>query len=212
VNFSGAGTEVNALTLTTGQFGSGVVNVSSIVGGNLSTTALSMAAGTQLDLRQGTLLVDYTAGNSPIATIGALITSGYNNGTWTGTGIRSSNAAVLPASRAVGFAEATDLFTTFPAVFSGTTVDNTTVLARYTIAADATLDRIVNLSDFNKLASNFGGTNRRWSQGNFNFDTVVNLTDFNRLASTFGTSISGPDLFRGSLNEWIADASDAIAD
>jgi hypothetical protein len=153
-----------------------------------------MAPGTTLDLRQGTLLLDYTGDNSPIATIGALITSGYNNGTWTGAGIRSSNAAALPASRAVGFAEATDLFSTFPAIFSGMLVDNTTVLARYTIAGDATLDRVVGLADFNKLASNFGGANKRWSQGNFNFDTVVNLNDFNRLASNFGTSITGPAL------------------
>jgi hypothetical protein len=90
----------------------------------------------------------------------------------------------------VGVAEATDLFTVFPAPFAGTTVDNTSVLVRYTLYGDADLNRSVNLDDFNRLASNFGASPRRWSQGDFTFDTLVNLDDFNRLASNFGLSVA----------------------
>ena len=57
---------------------------------------------------------------------------------------------------------------------------------------DANIDRSVNLSDFNALASNFGQSARLWTHGDFNGDEVVNLIDFNILASHFGQSASGP--------------------
>ena len=55
------------------------------------------------------------------------------------------------------------------------------------------LDGRVNLTDFNRLAANFGRPDRRWSDGEFNFDTRINLFDFNRMAANFGASIAGPD-------------------
>jgi hypothetical protein len=64
-------------------------------------------------------------------------------------------------------------------------------LVRYTRYGDATLDGTVNLSDFNKLASNFGQSGKQWTDGDFNYDGTVNLTDFNRLASNFGLSAAG---------------------
>ena len=51
---------------------------------------------------------------------------------------------------------------------------------------DATLDGTVNLSDFNKLASNFGQTGKVWTDGDFNYDGTINLSDFNLLAGNFG--------------------------
>jgi phosphoheptose isomerase len=57
------------------------------------------------------------------------------------------------------------------------------------LAGDANRDRVVNLADFNVLASNFGQPNRMFSQGDFNYDSLVNLADFNILASRFGTSL-----------------------
>jgi hypothetical protein len=73
-------------------------------------------------------------------------------------------------------------------------VDNTSVLVTYTRYGDADLNRTVNLNDFNRLAANFGGSNTRWSQGNFNYDNNTNLDDFNRLAANFGLSAAiAPD-------------------
>jgi hypothetical protein len=56
------------------------------------------------------------------------------------------------------------------------------------IPGDANFDGTVNLSDFNRLAANFGGTNTWWARGDFNFDGNVNLADFNLLAANFGQS------------------------
>jgi hypothetical protein len=67
------------------------------------------------------------------------------------------------------------------------------VLTRLTRNGDATVDGIVNLSDFNRLASNFGQSGKLWDQGDFNYDGIVNLTDFNLLASNFGLAASSLD-------------------
>jgi hypothetical protein len=60
----------------------------------------------------------------------------------------------------------------------------------FSLAGDANHDRIVNLADFNILASFFGQSNGTFSQGDFNYDTVVNLLDFNILASRFGSTVA----------------------
>ena len=132
------------------------------------------------------MILDY-AGASPLLTsVLPLLTSGYAGGAWTGPGITSSTAAATPG-HAVGYGEASAVFTSFPATFAGQSVDNTTVLLRYTRYGDANLDQQVNLQDFNRLAGNFGTSGTPlWTQGNFNFDNQVNLQDFNRLASNFG--------------------------
>ena len=76
--------------------------------------------------------------------------------------------------------------------FSGVFADGTSVLVKYTRPGDANLDGTINLQDFNRLATNFGGSNKLWSQGDFTYDGLVNLQDFNRLASNFGLQ-AGPD-------------------
>ncbi len=161
----------------------------------MRTTSLSITAGARLDLANDALVVDYT-GTSPLATIRSLLTTGYANGAWNGVGINSSVAAST-AGRAVGYAEASAIFSSFPAIFAGQMVDDTSVLVRYTRYGDANLNQITNLDDFNRLAANFGASNTVWSQGNFNYDNVTNLNDFNLLAANFGQAASVP--MRGVL-------------
>jgi hypothetical protein len=156
--------------------------------------ALNIAGGTtptaKLDVRNNAFVVDYTAPDpSPLATIQAQIKAAYNGGgasAWTGNGITRSDGNAT--NFAVGYGEASAL-TSVPAIFG--TVDSTAVLFRGTRYGDATLDGTVNLSDFNKLASNFGLTGKNWTDGDFNYDGTVNLGDFNLLAGNFGLSAAG---------------------
>jgi hypothetical protein len=104
-----------------------------------------------------------------------------------GNGITSSSAAAT-SGHALGYGEASAVFSSFPATFQGQSVDNTSVLVRYTRYGDANLDANVNLLDFNRLAMNFGQSGRVWTDGDFNFDLSVNLLDFNLLAANFGLS------------------------
>jgi hypothetical protein len=67
-------------------------------------------------------------------------------------------------------------------------VDN---LRAMTIPGDANLNGVVNLEDFNILASNFGtASGATWQQADFDFNGNVNLNDFNLLAANFGMTAS----------------------
>jgi T5SS/PEP-CTERM-associated repeat protein len=154
-----------------------------------------------LDLSDNDLVIDYT-GASPLLTIATQLRNGYAAGSWTGQGIRSSTAG--SADLALGFSEASAIFSTFPASFSGQLVDSSSLLIAYTLYGDANLDGIVNLADFNRLAAHFGSTHALWSDGDFNYDGIVNLNDFNRLAANFGLAASG---WHVTPEDWAALAS-----
>jgi hypothetical protein len=158
----------------------------------LVTRQLTMSGTAVIDAGEKHLVVDYT-GASPLAEIRGWLTSGYAGGAWNGPGIHSSLAAIPITGLALGYAESSDLFTTFPATFVDQQVDDTAVLIRLTPSGDANLSGNVDLDDFNRLAAKFGGTERQWHQGDFDFNGNVNLSDFNRLAENFGE----PDLRRG---------------
>jgi hypothetical protein len=151
--------------------------------GSLTSNNVSNA----LDLTNNDLVIDYT-GASPAASILGMLTTGYNAGAWNGAGINSSIAAAAPGT-ALGWAEATDIFTSFPATFSGQSVDDSALLLRYTAQGDANLDGTTDTIDFNILATNFSGNNQRWFTGDFNYDTSVDTVDFNLLTSAFGQTM-----------------------
>ncbi len=157
-----------------------------------------------IDLSDNDLVVDYT-GASPLGDVASAIRSAHNGGAWNGTGVTSSAAAASASSAvktALAYAEATDLFTTFPATFSGQSVDATSVLVRYTAYGDANLDGTVNLTDFNALAANFGTAGgATWVRGDFDYDGNVNLADFNLLAGNFGQAVAGPTV---TPDDWSA--------
>jgi uncharacterized delta-60 repeat protein len=140
-----------------------------------------------LDLTDNHLVVDYGfgGGTSPVEAIRAGLLRGYSGGAWDGPGIMSSTAARTPGT-AVGFGEATDLFGSFPSSFAGHGVDDTAVLLRYTLGADANLDRSVNGADEAILQANLGQSPRRFSQGDFNFDRVVDAADRAILDALYG--------------------------
>ncbi len=148
--------------------------------------------GGQIDLTDNDMILDYT-GATQVDAVRLLLRGGFAGGAWNGIGISSSTAAANPL-RSLGYAEATDLFTAFPATFSGEQVDSTSVLLKHTFSGDHDLNGNVNLSDFNRLAANFGQSGKRWVQGDNDYNGIVNLADFNRLAASFGgTGLASPD-------------------
>jgi hypothetical protein len=155
-------------------------------GGNklLALNSLAINGTGRFDLADNSAIIDYT-GSSPIATIQQRLASGYNGGAWNGLGIISSTAASR-SDTGIGYAEATDLFSAFPATFRGQSIDGTSILLTHTLYGDADLNRTVNLDDFNRLATNFGASGRRWAHGDSTYDQTVNLNDFNALAANFG--------------------------
>ena len=141
-----------------------------------------------VDLTDNAMIVDKNL--TSLDDVRALIVQGRAANTWTGSGLKSSTAAVNPARFGLGMADNAVLNRT---TFLGEPVDADDILIRYTRTGDANLDAVVNLQDFNRLASNFGlGSAAYWHQADFNYDGRVNLQDFNLLAANFGLSAAGP--------------------
>jgi hypothetical protein len=155
----------------------------------VSVRQLNMSPLARLDLHEGSLLWDY-AGDSPIAFVRSQIISAFNGGLWNGPGITSDATGGSPQT-AIGYAEAMAIFPTLPVVLGGLPVDDTTVIARYTLKGDGNLDRTVNIGDFALLAANFNDA-ARWVNGDFNYDGVANIGDFALLAGNFNRTLPPP--------------------
>jgi autotransporter-associated beta strand protein len=185
----------------------------------IATTSLSLASGAQLDLRNNSLIVNYP-GPTPFATFRAAIVTAYSptaTGHWTGPGITSSNAA-SDSGAAVGYAEASDVLSALlasagtNATFLGQKVDDTSIVVRYTLAGDATLDGVVNFDDLVRLAQNYniaGG--RIWSGGDFTYDGNVNFADLVLLAQNYNVGLPGAGAIPGAPADFGADLAAAFA-
>jgi hypothetical protein len=160
-------------------------------GGLSSLSSLSITGSGTLDITNNHVIIDYTAGHDPIASIAAWIASGYAGGAWTGTGITSSTAKVNFKSYGIGYADGAS------GVVAGLTSGQVEI--KYTLLGDANLDGKVNGTDFTILATNFNQSGKVWDQGDFNYDGKVNGTDFLALASNFNQSASQSAVAGGDL-------------
>lgn len=152
------------------------------------------ASTAKLNLADQDLIVDYTSG-SPLAAIRSFIVTGYHAGDWLGNGLTSSSAAASVSGgnrTALGYAEASELFTTFPATFSGESIDDSVVLVKYTYAGDANLDGMVDIGDLSIMANHWGLPQQLWHQGDFNYDGAVDIGDFGLLAGNFNAGVGSP--------------------
>jgi Ca2+-binding RTX toxin-like protein len=197
VNADGVGTasvsfdsmqRIGVLTIGSG----GVATVTAGGANVLSVTSLGVSGTGKLNLNDNQLIVDYAPLSvSPIASIRSLLTSGFHNGAWDGSGIMSSlsNASTF----ALGFAEASEVAA--GGMFAGQGVDGTAVVVKFTLYGDATLDGSVDFNDLVKLAQNFNttlpATQGSWSRGDFTFDGVVDFDDLVKLAQHYNTGLPG---------------------
>jgi hypothetical protein len=162
------------------------------IGDNVTTTPLTLDPTVKLDLTSKAIVVDYPAATPPataLAGVRTLIVNGYSAGTWTGNGITSSAAALDPASKGIGYAQASDVAP--GGLFQGTSVDGTAIIARYTLLGDATLDGAVNFADLVQLAQSYNvvdGT-RVWYTGDFNYDGNTNFADLVSLAQNYNSAL-----------------------
>jgi len=150
---------------------------------SVSLTSLSIASGGTLDLNNNHIIINYGTGADPIASIKAMIVSGYGGGAWTGTGIMSTAAQSNSGSYGIGYADSAD-----PGNPAGLSSGQIEIM--YTLLGDANLDGAVNGSDFAILATNFNKAVSGWDQGDFNYDGAANGSDFALLASNFNKGAS----------------------
>jgi len=197
VNTYAGGTNVTAGTLVVGVNGALPDGDVSVTGGTLrlaastglaQLTSLSITGNGMLDLANNRIIINYGGSADPIASIAAWIAGGYADGTWSGTGITSSSAALNSASYGIGYADSAD-----PGNPAGLASGEIEIM--YTLLGDANLDGKVNGTDFDLLATNFNeAVTNGWDEGDFNYDGRVNGEDFLLLAQNFNQFASQSDL------------------
>jgi ELWxxDGT repeat protein len=129
-----------------------------------------------------------------------------------GLSVRNLATSVVTSAQSVFFDEGTNrlvfalpttlpdgnyLTTLAPGMLTDThghTQTSEVTLSFFLLATDANRDRKVDTADFNLLASNFGGSSKVFSEGNFNYDAngLVNSEDFNLFIAQYGKSLAPP--------------------
>jgi fibronectin-binding autotransporter adhesin len=153
--------------------------------------SLSIASTGKLDLGSNDL--DLTSGTGEtLAQVTALIKTGFNGGSWNGSGIASSAAAADPRHlTALGVIVNNGEFGaggTFP-TFDGSIPANGDILVKYTYYGDANLDGAVDGSDYTLIDAGFGsgGTLTGWYNGDFNYDGKIDGSDYTLIDNAFNT-------------------------
>jgi uncharacterized repeat protein (TIGR03803 family) len=147
-------------------------------------------AGSNLEIGQSTVYINYSGGTSPVAQIRQALSDAFGGRTWNGVGgangmITSLTAATGPVGVfGIGYADSAD------GMVSGQ--PGNTVEIRYTVMGDANLDRVVNSTDAILMARNYLIAGRSaWDLGNFNYDSTINLSDAMILQKNFNATASG---------------------
>jgi hypothetical protein len=148
---------------------------------------LAMDANGKLDLTDNALIIDYT-GDSPMPAVHGWIQHARAAGTWSQSGLTTSLGDAT--HHALGMAESSDLFWSFPASFQGDPVDATSVLVKYTYYGDANLDGAVDIRDLYQLACHWKTTDD-WFCGDFNYDNYVDVHDLTLLAINWQAGVGG---------------------
>jgi hypothetical protein len=158
----------------------------------LLVKALTLDADAVLNLADNDLAINYS-GASPIgsATGGVydgvlgLIARGQNGGTWNGMGIVTDQPDALSGLTGLGAGEAADVLGVAPgntAAWNGVTVDDTTILVKYTYSGDANLDGFISGDDYSAIdfAIAIPGSSG-WSNGDFNLDGIISGDDYSAI-------------------------------
>lgn len=148
----------------------------------IATTSETNAGSINFDRRAA-----HIVRNLPLAQARSRVSAGYANGAWNGSSsaYASTYSANSPANDGIGYARASDLGINHYGPFSLNAND---ILFTQTLLGDATLDHTVNFNDLLKLAQNYNGSNKFWSQGDFNYDGNVNFNDLLPLAQNYGAT------------------------
>jgi fibronectin-binding autotransporter adhesin len=167
---------------------------SATVRGVLQPASLSIATTGKLDLGPNDL--DLAAGGLTVGQVTAMVASGYNKGSWSGTGIASSAAAAdsthLTAlgvlvndttANTTGSLSGTALYSTL----DGAAVADGDILVKYTYYGDTNLDGKVDGTDYSRLDNGYLSHLSGWANGDFNYDGVINGSDYTLIDNAYNT-------------------------
>jgi autotransporter-associated beta strand protein len=141
---------------------------------------LTLSATATVDLTDGALVLDGTA--TPLADVASRLASGYNpadpENPWKGCGITSSSAAAQAVRYAVGYALNGDYGELAWSTWFGRTVNNDSILVRYTYAGDADLNGEVTTDDFDLWKQGYIRQMTGWVHGDLDYSGDIKTDDF----------------------------------
>jgi hypothetical protein len=151
----------------------------------VNITSLSLTGTGTLDIGNNRVIIDYTAGHDPIASIATWIENGFL-GTPGVPSIVSSDIATADAasglSYGIGYADGAD------GVVAGLAPGEIEIM--FTLLGDANLDGTVNAEDYTPFSHNLGQSGMYWDDGDFNYDGTVNAEDYTVFSHNIGQSAS----------------------
>ena len=221
--------QITATNQTINKLGAGAVEVKNVRASGLNVSAGTVkvlagggTAGTsnvanvtvtgtgKVDLTNHDMVVPYS-GASPIGTwngsaytsIHGAVSSGFNNGAWDGPGILSSIGSPNGALTGIAVAEASDVldFSGGPTqLWSGQTVDATTVLLKYTYVGDLDLNGELNGDDYFYLDSHVlqSGSVFGYHNGDIDLNGEINGDDYFWLDSNILAAQANGPIMGGS--------------
>ncbi len=179
-----AGAETTVTKQGTGTVTLASVNtyggLTTVEGGTLQLSGFAKAqvpvlSGAGVDLKGGTLVLDYTGETSQRAMVVDLLTASYDAESSTHFDTGQFQSSTADDAHGLGWA------------YNSTAGQ---VIVAYTLYGDANLDGKVNLSDLGILGDNYGRTGMTWQEGDFNYDGVVNLSDLGYLGDNYGRALT----------------------
>jgi T5SS/PEP-CTERM-associated repeat protein len=146
------------------------------------------------DLADNDLVIDYSIVEpddvSPLPVHQAQIVAARHGGAWDRPGI-TSTAAASQASHAttLGIMEGSDFHQIYGsgAPFSGQTIDDTTVLVKYTWYGDSDFNGRVNFDDYVRIDQGFNNHLTGWINGDFDLNGTINFDDYVLIDLAFNT-------------------------
>jgi hypothetical protein len=155
----------------------------------LRAAGLGISSNATLDLGDDSLIVDATAQNRAalLATLGGLLNSGRNGGSWSGKGITSSSAASDPNHLTTLAALLNDRGDGSPlyANFAGETVDNNAILLKKTLNGDTDLNGKIDADDYFNIDRGFSQKRIGWQNGDFDYSGSVDADDYFLIDKSF---------------------------
>jgi hypothetical protein len=167
--------------LNVGNFTSVKLAAGALPGGiTVFTNALSVGSlAARLDLTNNALQVNYGGGADPVLAVRNQIATAYSGGTWSGAGITTSKG---DATHALGYGDSAD------GIVSGLAANS--LLIKFTVAGDLTLDGHTNFADLLALAQHYNQSGAKWDQGDLNYDGSVSFSDLLKLAQNYNAALS----------------------
>ena len=150
------------------------------LGNMLKLSGLAIDSYAAVDLGDNAMILHYIPSQEAAekSLVSGLLTRGYANGYWTGTGINSSAAANDPShNTALGWFDQYEVGVNSINGDSADVADGYEMVVKYTVYGDADLSGKIDATDSSQYSLGLHGGGSGWGFGDFNYDGNIDQTD-----------------------------------